>query len=143
MEGHFFTAWTSISFSRRGLLHGIKKLLMSYNAFPKLDNYIRTRIPIENLMKSLIFFYIHKKSGVDIAHIFSYWLIVTTLPWKLNWLFLGRPLLTAEYWRTMKSIQLVKPLSRILTFLVWALSTCIISFLMIPSMQFYLSIWSQ
>jgi hypothetical protein len=45
---------------------------MSYNAFPKLDNDIGTIMPIENLMESLIFFYIHKKSGVGIAHIFSY-----------------------------------------------------------------------
>jgi hypothetical protein len=62
----------SFNFSRRGLLNGIRKLLISYNAFPKLDNDIGTIMPIENLMESPILFYIHKKSGVDIAHISSY-----------------------------------------------------------------------
>lgn len=67
---------------------------MIYNAFPKLDNDIGTIMPIENLMESLTL--IHKKSAVDIAHTFSYMidLYYTMLETKL---FLGTPLLTAEY----------------------------------------------
>jgi hypothetical protein len=43
-------------------------------------------------------------------------LICTMLPWKLNWLLHGRPLLSAQYPITIKSVWRIKPVSTNSTF---------------------------
>jgi hypothetical protein len=63
---------------------------------------------------------------------------LTMLPWKRNRLLLGRPRMVVEYRPTMKSVSLVKPVSRKSKFRDWAPTMCSVIFLKLPLMQFYL-----
>jgi hypothetical protein len=76
--------------------------------------------------------------SAKILHILSHiQLALTTLVWKQNKLFHGRPLFGAEHWTELKLIWLVRLVLRKLTCCILAPSACIVVILKIPPVQFY------
>jgi hypothetical protein len=67
---------------------------------------------------------------------------LAALPWKLNPLLFGRPLLVAECATTMKSVWPVKPVSKKLTSCDWAPSVRPVVFLKMSPTHFCLEVWS-